>query len=100
MIFGKKKKPEPRVWHNPDPKTIGEVVIERLSQDGTRKGTIIRNRQGTFTIYLYHFDDSDLKEGWTNAVGWLGTTGPTITDSLERAEQIVMLELGNGQKET
>ena len=71
-----------------------------MAPDGRTKTTIIQRRDGKFTVYLYRFDDSDLKEGWTKAVGWIGVMGPSETDTLQIAERIAGEFLRSGQPKT
>ena len=89
MIFKNKKKNQPpRVCYNPDPETIGRVVQEHFSADQQFKATVIQNTEDNFTIYLYQFDDSDKREGWTDAVGWRAITPPSFTDTIDLANGI------------
>ena len=90
----------PRVWHQPDPSRLGEVVSEQMAPDDRTKTTIIRTPQGTYTVYLYRYDDSDLKKGFTNSVGWIGEMGPSITDRREIADRIAGEFLNAGRPES
>jgi predicted RNA-binding Zn-ribbon protein involved in translation (DUF1610 family) len=81
-------KEEPRVWYNPKPADIGTILSEQTTPDGRAKAVVFRNQQGSFTVYFYRLDDSDLQEGRSNSVGWIHEFGPSLTDSLERAQAI------------
>ncbi len=95
------KKTDPRVWHSPLPEALGDVIEEKSSNGRLFKVVVIRTREGRFTVYGYRFDDSDLKEGRSNSVGWFHVSGPSITDSLPRARELAdacLIELAKEEK--
>ena len=89
-MFGetRMKRPPPRVWHNPNPESLGTLAYERVSTRGRHKVLVIQTARGDYTIYGYRYDDSDLLEGRSNSVGWYHVSGPSITDSLDTGKCI------------
>ena len=86
-------------WHNPAPESLGEVLLELKALDGRNKAAIIRNAQGNYIVHGYSLDDSDLVAGYDNFVGWVSDSGPSITDSLERAKNLAEEYLVRGRKQ-
>lgn len=86
-LFQRKPSP-PHEWYNPKPESIGEVVAEIGTQDGKHKSLVIRTKQDRFHVYLYERDGSDVAARRSSAVGWIGTVGPSITDSIESAKKL------------
>jgi hypothetical protein len=76
-----------RAWHMPDPTSLGEIVGEATSSDRRHKVTIIRDKK-RYLVYLYEFTDSDVTEGRGTSVGWFRIEGPSLTDSLQSANDI------------
>ena len=85
-------------WHNPDPKSLGEVISETKSGDGRSKVIIIRHKSGNYMVHGYYLDDSDLLEGHSDSVGWVSESGPSIVDTFSRAEILAIEYLTRGQQ--
>lgn len=83
-------------WHNPDPGALGEIIFETKTLDGRNKAVIIRNTQGHCVVHGYFLDDSDLVAGFSKSVGWVSESGPSITDTLERARKLAEEYLTRG----
>lgn len=86
-LFSKKPRAQ-HEWYNPKPESIGEVVAQIISPDGQHKSVVIRTKENTFCVYMYERDESDIESGMSDAVGWIAHSGPSITDSIERAQAL------------
>ncbi len=75
-------------WYNPNPDNIGEVVFQFITENGRNKAVIIKRKDGNYVVHGYIIDDSDFIAGYDDAVGWVSESGPSFTDSIERAKEI------------
>jgi len=88
MSLFRKKSCSTHEWYNPKPEAIGEIVTELGTQDGSHKSIVIRTKEDTFCVYLYERDESDVQAGMSDAIGWVGRTGPSYTDTIEKAKEL------------
>lgn len=88
MLFRRKNPTPPHEWYNPKPESIGQIEAELRTQSGSHKVLVIRTKEGTFCVYLYRRDESDILARGSNTVGWIGEVGPSITDTIERAKEL------------
>jgi len=83
----KYKKSPKKDWHNPPPENVGYIISEIIADNGRKKAVIVKNNQGNFYMYGYLIDDSDFISGYSDVIGWV-SYGPSITDALEKANQL------------
>lgn len=88
MLFHRKKPSPPHDWYNPKPESMGQVVAELHTQNGSHKSLVIRTKENTFCVYLYKRDESDIAAKRSSAVGWIGEVGPSLTDTIDRAKEL------------
>ncbi len=95
-----KKSCAAKVWYNPKPESIGEIVTELTTQNGGYKSLVIRTKEGQFCVYLYKRDESDIMAKTSSAFGWIGQVGPSFTDTIEKANELAAEYLPNEPKDS